>query len=264
MADTLNPYAHLVPSAASSTRDVLRRIRWDIDPQSWASRRKLTQLRNSHQGKKAVIVCNGPSLLKSDLSLLRNVYTFGLNKINLLFDKSDFRPSCIVAVNRFVIEQSVEFYQSTSIPLFLDSVARRYIKPRSSVCFLHSTSRMAFAKDCSLSLYQGYTVTFVAMQLAYHMGFADVAIIGCDHQFAAQGPANAEVASGARDASHFDPRYFSGGVKWNLPDLDGSEIAYILARQAYSASEKRLLNATVGGNLHVLPRMSLKDFILGG
>ena len=71
---------------------------------------------NKYSNEKAVIICNGPSLLKVDLALLKNVYTFGLNKINLLFGKSDFRPSAIVAVNKYVIEQNADFYDSTDIP----------------------------------------------------------------------------------------------------------------------------------------------------
>ncbi|WP_277882134.1 hypothetical protein [Oculatella sp. FACHB-28] len=44
------------------------------------------------------------------MSLLKGTYTFGLNKINLLFEYSEFRPSCIVSVNSFVVEQNAEFY----------------------------------------------------------------------------------------------------------------------------------------------------------
>ena len=96
--DTLNPYR-------VATGLVLNRLKWDLSLESLRSRKKLRKLKNSQEGKKAVIVCNGPSLLKTDLKLLDGVYSFGLNKINLLFNKSDFRTSFIVSVNKFVIEQ---------------------------------------------------------------------------------------------------------------------------------------------------------------
>jgi hypothetical protein len=241
-----------------------RRFTWDLNIQSWISRNKLVELKNKYQRRKAVIVCNGPSLLKSDLSCLssNNVFTFGLNKINLLFDKSDFRPSCIVAVNPFVIEQNSDFYSSTSIDLFLDTCAMKFVKPSNNVVFLHSSNVLEFAADCSISVCQGATVTFVAMQLAFHFGFQKVALIGCDHNFATKGVPHAVSIAGEKDNDHFDQNYFAGGVRWNLPDLATSEFSYNLASRAYNESGRELLNATEGGYLEVLPRMSLEQFVL--
>jgi hypothetical protein len=255
--DTVNPYL-------DSFALVLRRLAWDLKLVSWSSRRKLTNNNNKYKGQKAVIVCNGPSLLKSDLSLLqsKNVFTFGLNKINLIFDKSDFRPSCIVTVNPFVIEQNQSFLNQTNIPLFFDSCALKWIIPKENNIFFHSSNQLKFAKNCSISLCQSGTVTFVAMQLAFHMGFQDVALIGCDHNFSTKGPANAIVIASEADCNHFDSTYFSGGVKWNLPDLARSEVGYMLANDAYTSAGRKLLNATEGGYLEVLPRISLEQFVL--
>ena len=221
----------------------------------------MKKCQGTHPGEKAIIMCNGPSLLNVDFDLLKGHYVFGLNKINLLFDKHDFRPSSIVSVNRFVIEQNIDFFNATDIPLYIDSAAHRLIANRRNVVFLHSSPLYRFARDCSMSIFQGYTVTFVAMQLAYHMGFSSVALVGCDHKFAVSGPANKTVGSGAIDASHFDPRYFSGGVKWQLPDLRASEFYYALAKDMYEAGGRRLVNCTQGGELEILERSSLKDFL---
>jgi hypothetical protein len=76
-----------------------------------------------------------------------------------LFDRSAFRPSCIVAVNRLVIEQNRDFYNATSMPLFLDHSATRLgIVNAPHVHFLHSCATRRFARDCGFSIYQGYTV----------------------------------------------------------------------------------------------------------
>jgi hypothetical protein len=253
---TVNPYRF-------AAGEILRRLRWDVHPESWRSRRKIKFWKNKFLNQKAVIICNGPSLLKSDLSLLNGVFTFGLNKINLLFDRSNFRPSCIVSVNPFVIEQNAGFYNQTEIPLFLDSTGTRLVKSRNNVAFLHSSHQYKFARDCSMSLNQGYTVTFVAMQMAFHMGFKNIALIGCDHNFASKGYANQTVASGEHDKSHFDPRYFSGGVKWQLPDLVQSEIYYTMAREVFQAHGRSIVNATEGGDLHIFTRQRLNEFIKG-
>lgn len=253
--DTINPYR-------TAARLVATRLLWDLDPESWRSRARLRRLRNSQRGRKAVILCNGPSLLKTDFAMLDGVFTFGLNKINLLFDQSVFRPSCIVAVNPHVIGQNAAFYDETRIPLFIDSWAakRRLVRRRPGVTFLH-TGGHGFARDCRMTVPQGHTVTYVAIQLAFHMGFGAVALVGCDHDFADKGPANALVTGRGPDRNHFHPDYFGQGVAWQLPDLPESEAAYHRARAAFEADGRRIVNATEGGRLEVFERQSLARFL---
>jgi hypothetical protein len=165
-------------------------------------------------------------------------------------------------VNRFVIEQNADFYNQTEIPLFVDSFASRrgIVGGRQNVAFLHSGPE-GFARDCTVSVCQGHTVTFVAMQLAFHMGFKEVALVGCDHSFAINGRPNKVVSASGRDESHFHPDYFSGGVKWELPDLVESEIAYLRAKRVYEAFGRRIVNATRGGRLEIFERCNLDDFV---
>lgn len=111
-----------------------------------------------------------------------------------------------------------------------------------------------------MSLSQGYTVTYVALELAFHMGYSDVALVGCDHYFNASGPANKEVEAEAKDKNHFDPNYFADGTRWNLPDLPASEYYYSMADRNYSAHGRRIVNATSGGHLDIFQRMSLKEW----
>lgn len=250
---TINPYRN-------AAAEVWRRLQWDMTVESWRSRSKMKAFHNIHKGEKAVILCNGPSLLKSDLSLLKGIKTFGLNKINMLFDKTDYRPDYIASVNPFVNEQNAPFFNSTDIPLFLQNSALKHVKPRKNITYMYPAYQQKFARDCSMSIYEGYTVTFVALQLAYHMGFEQVGLIGCDHNFAQKGHANKTVVSGEKDASHFDPNYFAGGVKWQLPDLLQSEVSYSMARDIFEGSGRRIFNCTEGGFLEVFQRMSLREF----
>lgn len=253
---TINPYRH-------AAAIVWQRLRWDLHPQSWSSRRRLRGWKDRYKGQRALIVCNGPSLKGVDFGRLTGVYCLGLNKINLLFDKTPWRPSCIVAYNDLVIEQNADFYNTTELPLFLGHRALGKVRARDNVIFLHGSEQDKLARDCSVSINLAYTVTAVAMQLAFHMGFSDVALIGCDHSFAASGPPNATVLSGSEDQNHFDPSYFAGGVKWQLPDLKASEYFYHRAREMYEACGRRLWNCTDGGKLEILPRRPLGDWLKG-
>lgn len=254
----LNPYR-------MAARFVLRRLRWDLHPQSWRSRRVLRSWRDrfGQEPKRAVILCNGPSLLKVDFDHLTRsgVFCIGLNKVNLLFAKTAFRPQCVVAVNPFVIEQNADFFNETSLPLFLDTHAVDFVRPRPNVAYLHSNPFHYFARDASISIFQGYTVTYVALQLAFHFGFREVALVGADHSFVEKGPGSMTVVSGQHDPSHFDSNYFAGGMKWQLPDLFESEVGYTMARNTFEAFGGRVVNATVGGKLEVFERQTLEDFL---
>ena len=84
------------------------------------------------------------------------------------------------------------------------------------------------------------------MQLAFHLGFSEVVLIGVDHSFADKGPANKLVTASGADANHFDPNYFGVGVKWQLPDLEVSEAAYRLARDAFRRAGDRSSTPPLG------------------
>ncbi|MDB9996341.1 DUF115 domain-containing protein [Gammaproteobacteria bacterium] len=254
---TINPYR----SAAAL---MLYRVLWDLHPFSWISRKKIKKWNDKHLGEKAVILCNGPSLNQTNFDELTasGVFTFGLNKINLLFSRVDFRPSVIVAVNSLVIEQAASFYNTTNIPVFLDSVGRHQVRFNKNVHFLHSASSGgSFAKDCSISINQGFTVTYAAMQLAFHMGFKEVALVGCDHSFDTTGPATKTVIADKEDTNHFDPNYFAGGVKWQLPNLTASALHYDIAKDIFESHDREIVNCTEGGKLEVFPRQTLGQFL---
>jgi hypothetical protein len=252
---TNNPYRYALG-------EFYRRIKWDLNINSFISRRKLIRLKNSHKGEKAVILANGPSLRDVDLNELKNVYTFGLNKIYLLFDKTDFRPSSITVVNLDVMKQNYDFFNHTNIPLFIDNWGIRYIKPRENVVYIHHSSQPKFARDVSISYYMGATVTFAAMQLAFHMGFDKVAVVGLDHFFKEKGFSAQLVENKGEDLNHFDPNYFKGQV-WGLPDLPNAEFAYNMAKDQFNMAGRMLVNCSSKTNLSpdIIPQMNLQKFL---
>lgn len=244
---------------------VFRRFLWDLHPYSWVSRKRIKTWADRFISQKAIILCNGPSLNRVDFEILQKhyIFTFGLNKIDLLFSRTSFRPSAIVAVNPYVIEQNAEFYNETHLPLFLDSIGMKLIKFRNNVCFIHSANFASrrFAKDCSISVNQGSTVTYVAMQLAFYMGFKNVALVGCDHSFASKGPAHTTIIAGQRDSNHFDPNYFARGVSWQLPDILDSELHYEAAKNIFDRYGRKIVNCSEGGKLEIFERQSLSEFL---
>jgi hypothetical protein len=220
----------------------------------------LAALKDIHKGERCFIIGNGPSLRATDLKKLRNELTFGLNRIYLLFPELGFTTTYFLSMNDLVIEQCAAEILALPIPKFLTWRARRFLQPTADTNFLYTTyTGPKFARDVTGRLWEGATVTYVALQLAYHMGFEKVILIGVDHNFVTKGDANKTITSQGDDPNHFAPNYFGKGFKWQLPDLETSERAYRMAKAAYEADGREVLDATIGGKLMVFPKVDYND-----
>ena len=122
--------------------------------------------------------------------------------------------------------------------------------------FLYTTyTSPKFSTDITGRVWEGATVTHVALQLAYHMGFTTAILIGVDHSFATKGTPNTTVESQGDDPNHFSAAYFGKGFRWQLPDLETSELGYRMARKAFEADGRQVLDATIGGKLDIFPKI---------
>jgi 6-hydroxymethylpterin diphosphokinase MptE-like protein len=232
-------------------------VSYRLDERGRRSSRRLDELKDRHAGERCVIIGNGPSLKAMDLTPLRHEYTFGLNRAPMLFSRLGFETSFLVSVNPHVVAQSGAEILATSCQKFVSWRARDPLPRTADVTYLRTlASQRVFSTDPARGLWEGATVTFVAMQLAYHFGFERVVLIGVDHSFSAQGPANALITSHGSDADHFDPAYFGPGYRWQLPDLPMSEVAYELARRQFERSGRQIVDATVGGKLTIFPKVA--------
>ena len=228
----------------------------------WAqSVRQLEKLANVHVNQRCFIIGNGPSLRQIELTKLRHEYTFGLNRIYLLFPELGFTTTYLVSVNDLVLEQCAADMQNLDLPKFFTWRARQWFKKDPQISFLDTdfTGDEDFCSSITGRYFEGYTVTYVALQLAFQMGFSQAILVGVDHNFVTKGTANQAIISQGDDPNHFAPNYFGKGFKWQLPDLAGSERAYILAREAYSQAGRQVVDATVGGKLTIFPKINYED-----
>ena len=219
-----------------------------------SSRLEIASYYNRHKGESCIIIGNGPSLRDVPMNFLKGNTTFGTNKIFML---DGFVPTYYVSVNPLVIEQSW--------PQIADMDTTRFIRegnypidagPNPHLHYLHSMSAPMFSYDPSQYIYEGHTVTFVCLELAFFMGFQKVGLVGVDHRFTYQGePNEARVLEGP-DPNHFDPNYFSGQT-WNNPDLKKSEEAYKLALDAFESAGRKVYNLTYNSDLEVFPKRNV-------
>jgi len=225
------------------------------------SQMRLAAFRHLHRGQRCIIIGNGPSLNRMDLTFLGNEITFGMNRIYLMFEKWSFRPTYYVSVNPLVLEQSAQEILKINAPKFLSHKGIPFFpEPPDDVMFIRSIPKWVFSTDPRNGLCEGWTVTYFAMQLAYYMGFEEVVLIGVDHHFVTQGDPNQEVVSEGDDPNHFHPGYFGKGVRWHLPDLERSEKSYRMAKSVFEAAGRRILDATVDGRLTVFPKVDYRNF----
>jgi|SRR3990170_6395680 len=227
-----------------------------LHPLRFRSRKVLSALKNTQSGKRCFIIGNGPSLKTIDLGKLRNEITFGMNRIYLLFPELGFSTTYFVSINDLVIQQCASDIQSLDIPKFLAWRSHRHLLPSKDINYLYTTYTGAgFSRDVTGRVWEGATVTYVALQLAYHMGFSEVILVGVDHNFVSRGDPNKTITSVGDDPDHFSPQYFGKGFNWQLPDLVTSELAYRMANNAFNKAGRKVLDATRGGKLTVFPKV---------
>ena len=222
-----------------------------------SDRERLVAYRDRHRGERCFVIGNGPSLKQTDLSLLKEEFTFGMNRIYMIFAELGFSTTYFLAINTLVIEQCASEIRALRIPKFLTWRSRRWMSGDSGTIFVDTDYRgpEAFSTDLTGRVFEGGTVTYVALQAAYWMGFQEVILVGVDHRYSTQGPANATVVSRGEDPNHFHPEYFGHGFRWQLPDLEASERSYQLARAAFAADGRKIVDATVAGQLSVFPKV---------
>lgn len=207
--------------------------------------------RNAYMGNRVFILGNGPSLADVDLNSLGGV-TMGSNRVYL----SGYIPDIYVAVNPLVVQQ---FYQDIAKLDTFKFISREGLgelpagwNQEGSVIALDTSLRAPVFGNPEGVIWEGHTVTFVMLQLAYYMGFQEAVLLGIDHDYGANGlQPNIELVATKPDKHHFHPDYFANGTRWHAPDLHNSELAYSLAKEQWQGDHRRIVNASGRSKLRV-------------
>ena len=209
--------------------------------------------KNKHKGETCIIIGNGPSLkpiLDTNMDFLNKYPTFGSNRIYLRYI-----PTYFVCVNPLVIDQNREDIEILDCEKFIRG---GMLKSGNQLECRHH--HKAFSLHPDQWVYEGYTVTFVSMQLAYWMGFTTVLLVGMDHRYIYEGKPNLANKMTHQDPNHFDPDYFQGQW-WNNPDLEQSELSYWMAEEQYRKDNRKIINLTAGTALDVFEKGDIKEWL---
>jgi len=207
-----------------------------------------------------LIVGNGPSLNKTPLEKFEGVASIGMNKIDLIFPRTTWRPSMIFCSNTMVVRQHQTTFRSTKIPLYLSWKSRWFIRKRNpDIFYFNQFQTSEFQCDAAVGISAGATVTYAALQFAYYMGANPVIIVGVDHKFDKNSDSLVYEKREGADTNHFDPNYFPAGSLWGLPLLAQSEVNFEEARKAFERDGRYVFDATIGGKLDVFQKISIDD-----
>lgn len=219
----------------------------------------MNYLKNRHVGERCVLVCNGPSLNKMNLSFLKNECVIGLNKIYLGLNKFRFYPRYYIAVNEKVISQSYSITKDLTSVKFISDRKKDIVCEDALTHIINTkTFNEDFSYDIRKGVQEGYTVTYAALQIAFFLGFDEVIIIGMDHRFKFDGNPNEERFMNGQDSNHFSPVYFKY-QKWDNPDLERSEYYYNIAKGIFENNNRRIIDATLDGACNVFDKSCYRE-----
>jgi hypothetical protein len=230
-------------------------------------------LKDRHKGKRCFIICNGPSINKQDLKLLKNEISFSVSNGYLHKDYNIYKPSYHVLPTVY----SKYFDENTQLKWFKEmDQATRHQKVFLSYdnkdlitkqsLFSDRVFFLRFRKDLKKGLHDGIdltkdlpvirTVPHICIFIAIYMGFNKIYLLGCDHD---------SILQGGKHIYFYDEK--ESLIKQVLECSFETHLRnYVKLIDYYkivkSYTERRgikIYNATAGGLLDVFPRVKFES-----
>ncbi len=223
---------------------------------------KIRAFHNRHAGRRAFVIGNGPSLLKTDPRRLDGEVTFGANNIFLL---EGFAPTYYAAIDRVLTQDRAAEINALPWVKFFPHLVSEWIDNGTFLHAIHADWPTNFSTDISEFIEIDFTVTYSLMQIAFYMGCNPVYLIGVDHTYAVDPQQQHQEAnvltSLGDDPNHFHPNYFGKGYRWHKPRMAPLAACYRRALEVYRQHGRELYNATAGGALEELPRIEFESLL---
>lgn len=221
---------------------------------------RLLELKNRFEGQPMLVVGNGPSLNSTPLDQFVGIPSLGMNKIDLLFPRTTWRPSMIITVNTMVVHQHAKNFAVSEIPIYNCWKTRWFMprKDRYKVNYFYQNPGHEFSHDIAKGIGIAGTVTYSCLQFAHYMGANPVILFGVDHNFSKDTKTPTYETRSGPDKDHFDPNYFASGTMWGIPNLERNELAYRTAKEAYEETGRKIYDATIGGKLQIFEKISVE------
>ena len=208
--------------------------------------------------KTALLLANGPSLSKTEFDRINpEIDIYGMNRA-YIDETINKKLKGLFVVNRLVLKQFLSDFNNLPYPV-ITSASNYFLSRKGKIVVLDSSLLgTGFSNEIKGKFNPSSTVTYFGLQYLLAIGYEKVFIVGLDHNFGNKTSVNkTEIVK--EDNSHFRKDYFPKGIKWETPDLYGSEYWYKRARLEYESAKKEVIDITINGKCNVFLKGNIKE-----
>jgi len=201
-----------------------------------------------HSGETAIVIGNGDSLSSVPKELLSKYPSFGSNRIHC--PPVSFQPTYFSSIDTtYLTQYSHEMYDAAKNAeiAFLSSF---YLdKNIPDLQKLYSLDNVQLLDRNTIMFpgeiwFTGRTVTYVALKVAYFMGFETILMVGCDHE---------------KEYNHFYGEHYDKLPTWEY--MNDMKYHYFVANEVYKENGRRIINLSPHSVLdEFLERGEIKDW----
>lgn len=227
--------------------------------------------RNKYKGRRCFVIGNGPSLNKMDLAPLKNEITIGCNAIYKNFAQWGWHTDYLLFEDIEQTELRRKDIPGVQGPVKLLGLHNAYaIRPDENTFFMNVRNLDAafmdeqfpqFSEDFGHIVHLASTVTYIGLQLAWHLGCDPVYLIGVDHNYGElprlYPPCKITITEDNYDlvrGIHVQKDYYKIGDVIGVPPVDYMEAGYRKAREAFEEDGRRVFNAGLDSKLEVFEK----------
>lgn len=254
----------------------------------------LNSFKNKYIGERCFILATGPSIKNQDLSLLKGEKCIAVSMFHMHELINTIRPiwhvfapshypfkfdvsnkifeTCYNAykenydIQFWIGHRNYKYSHKEYFKLSKSQFYTRFIENIHWVDYSHSESLSEKNKnnhrvwDPTIEPFEIRTVIYSAIQLAYYLGFKDIILLGCDHDYLndisrIENHHFYDDSHGFSDRSHLNS--FTK-EKW-FKEYYYRWKEYRLMNEYLATKNVKVLNATEGGMLDVFPRISFNN-----
>lgn len=221
--------------------------------------KKLNELYNLHKGERCFVVGMGPSLDKTRFDLIKDEHFIVSNNFYQGMNKFHINPEywCVaddavfdIHYKNLLTQDTTMFLTEDASRIFLENkeyymngltVEPIVVKPLGNL-----TTWKKISKNLRYGAYGGMVINS-SLQIAFHLGFKDIYLIGCD--------CDASAGTHFEGADTFNVH----GIVNENDKWDSAFNSYKVFKDLFKKENRTIYNATVGGKLEMFERRRLED-----
>lgn len=233
--------------------------------------KQMKKLHNTHLGESCFIIGHGPSLTAADLDTLHEngIDCFGVNRVFKIFSQTKWRPTYYVNTDDVLIRDCLDEVEKIPAKIKFIPLQNHYyhnINLKTKQFFFRNDRRErdgaeGFNLDCTNQVNILGTVTIASMQLAIHMGYRHIYLIGVDHSFDKIITENGEVVVDPSVKNYFVEGYDDDIANEVTHDIGNTTRQYLRIAKYAQAHDIEIVNATRTTKLTAFRQCSFEDAI---